>query len=305
MVGLLYLAVAAAMLAAGAEAFAENATAAGRRLGVTTLAVGLVLAGAEPEELLTAVVAAVRHRPDIAVGDAVGANVTMLTLVLGLAALLAPLALGRRVRRYAAGAAVVALLAALALVSGRLTRVEGGLLVAAYVVLVAAVWRLERRPPSFGELADDDGSAARRPAVALGFVVGGIALMTLGGRVAVAGAERTAEALGRSDSAVGLTLVALATTAELLALVWAAARHDVTEVALAGVVGSAAYNATVTLGAAALVRPSHPAGAVVVAAFAAVVLLAGLACWPRERLPRWAGAVLVAAYLAFVITVLA
>src|SRR4051812_14200133 len=170
------------MLAAGAEAFAENATAAGRRLGVTTLAVGLVLAGAEPEELVTAAIAAVRHRPDIAVGDAVGANVTMLTLVVGLAALLAPLALGRRVRRYAAGAAVVALLAALALVSGSLSRVEGGLLVAAYVVLVAAVWRLGRQAPAFGGLGEGGGSTARRPGGRPAVVGGGRPPVDPGGR---------------------------------------------------------------------------------------------------------------------------
>lgn len=292
------------MLAAGAEAFAENATAAGRRLGVTTLAVGLVLAGAEPEELVTAAIAAVRHHPGIAIGDAVGADVTMLTLVLGLAALLAPLALGRRVRRYAAAAAVVTLAAGLALVTGRLTRVEGGLLVIAYVAIVAVVWRLERQPPAFGELADDEGETARRPGLALAYVAGGVAVMTLGGRVAVAGAERTAQALGRSDSAVGLTLVALATTAELLALVWAAARHHVTEVALAGVVGSAAYNATVTLGAAALIAPSRAATGATTAAFVSAGLLAALALWPRPRLPRVAGAALVAGYLAYVVIVL-
>ena len=76
--------------------------------------------------------------------------------------------------------------------------------------------------------------------------------MLVGGDLAVRGAVRVVDAIGRSDSAVGLTILALATTAELFALVLTAARHDVPEIAVAGIVGSAAYNATATLGAAAL-----------------------------------------------------
>ena len=88
MTGFLLLAGAAVLLVAGAELFTEHASAAGRRLGVSLLVIGLVLAGAEPEELFTAILAAVRERPAIAAGDAIGANITMLTLVLGLGALL-------------------------------------------------------------------------------------------------------------------------------------------------------------------------------------------------------------------------
>ena len=62
-------------------------------------------------------------------------------------------------------------------------------------------------------------------------------------------------ALSLTDSAVRLTLLALATTVELFALAWAAMRRGVSEIAVAGVVGSGAYKATATLGVAALVRP--------------------------------------------------
>ncbi|MCA1823984.1 MAG: hypothetical protein LC640_06930, partial [Frankia sp.] len=154
MTGFLLLAAAGLLLATGAELFASNATGAGRRLGVSMLAIGLVLAGAEPEELLTAVVATLRHHPALAAGDAVGANVTMLTAVLGLAALLRPVPVGRRVREYAGAAVVVGLLALMALVDDRVARSEGLLLVAGYVVLVAVIWRREHQPPAFGELAE-------------------------------------------------------------------------------------------------------------------------------------------------------
>jgi cation:H+ antiporter len=87
----LLLLLAAGLLVGGAELFVENAAAAAARLGVTVLAIGVLLAGAEPEELLTAILAAAQDRPGLAAGDAIGANVTMLTAALGLAAVVRPL----------------------------------------------------------------------------------------------------------------------------------------------------------------------------------------------------------------------
>jgi len=271
------------------------------------LAVGILLAGAEPEELLTAVLAAAQHRPGLAAGDAIGANVTMLTACLGLAALVRPLQLGRRVRQYAILAAVAGAFALLTLLDGHVGRFEGGVLVLAYVVLVGLVWWREREPPKLGELAelDDDAEHGERSAtVGLLLSLVGVAGMLVGGDLAVNGAVRVVESFGSTDSAVGLTVLALATTAELFALVFAAVRHDVPEIAVAGVVGSAAYNATATLGAAALVRPLSVDGLAVPAAVAAVLPIVILLLAPRGRLGRPAAALLVAGYVAFVVVVL-
>ena len=307
MIGLLLLAGAAVLLVGGAELFVENAAAAAQRLGVTVLAVGILLAGAEPEELLTAVLAAAQHRPGLAAGDAIGANVTMLTACLGLAALVRPLQLGRRVRQYAILAAVAGAFALLTLLDGHVGRVEGGVLVLAYVVLVGLVWWREREPPKLGELAelDDDAEHGERSAtVGLLLSLVGVAGMLVGGDLAVNGAVRVVESFGSTDSAVGLTVLALATTAELFALVFAAVRHDVPEIAVAGVVGSAAYNATATLGAAALVRPLSVDGVAVPAAVAAALPIVILLLAPRGRLGRPAAALLVAGYVAYVVVVL-
>jgi cation:H+ antiporter len=311
--GWLLLAAAAVLLVGGAELFVENAAGAGRRLGVTVVAVGVLLAGAEPEELLTAVIAAVQDRPGLAAGDAIGANVTMLTACLGLAALVRPLEMGRRVREYALLSAVAGALAALALWSGEVGRVEGGLLLAAYAGLVALVWWREKEPPMLGELAElaeEDAVAGtvrdtgRAPAAALGLALLGIGLMLMGGDLAVRGAVRVVESLGRTDSAVGLTVLALATTAELFALVLTAMRHDVPEVAVAGVVGSAAYNATATLGAAALAAPLAVDDVLAAAVVAVVLPLVVLALSPGGRLGRAGGAVLCAGYATYAVLVL-
>ncbi len=309
MTGLLILAVAAALLIGGAELFVENAAAAARRLGLTTLAVGLLLAGAEPEELVTAVVAARAGHPDLAAGDAIGANVAILTLALGAAAVARPLPISRRVRSYAALAAVAGLLAFLAVADGGVSRLVGVALLAAYAGLVALIWWREREPPAIGELAEVAGNAtsagSRSSTVGLVLALAGVGLMLVGGNVAVAGATRLVAAFDQQDGPVGLTLLALATSAEFLALVGAAIRRGASELAVAGVVGSVAYNATATLGAAALASPLTLTGMGGPAALATVLPLAVLALSTGGRLGRQAGALLLAGYAAFAVVVLA
>src|SRR5258708_5098007 len=111
--GLGLLAVSAVLLIAGAELFAENAAATARGMRITVFGAAFLLAGAEPEEMITAAIASGRHHPGLAAGDPVAANLTMLTLVLGLAALARPLPFGGRVRTYAASSALAGGLAAL------------------------------------------------------------------------------------------------------------------------------------------------------------------------------------------------
>ena len=283
----------------GADLFADHAAGAAGRLRLSVVAVAVLLAGAEPEELVTAVLASAQDRPGLAAGDALGANLTMLTAALGLAALARPLPVGRRTRQYAVAAAVAGLLAVLALLDGTVGRGEGGLLLLAYAAGVAVVWRRERTPPAIGELADlDDDDPPSTRAVVL--VVAGLLLMTAGGAAAVAGATRLTEALGRTDEAVGLVVLGLATTAELVALVLASVRAGVEEVAVAAVVGSTACNATTTLGAAAVVAPLQVDGLLAPACAAAVLPLAVVVLARSDHLGRAAGAVLAVAYAAFV-----
>ena len=262
------------LLVAGADLFADHATAAAARLRVSVVAVAVLLAGAEPEELVTAVLASAQDRPGLAAGDALGANLTMLT------------------------AALAGLLAVLVLLDGRVGRVEGGLLLLAYAAGVAAVWRRERTPPVIGELAELDDD--RPGAGALGLVVAGLVLMTAGGAAAVEGATRLVGQLGRTDEAVGLVVLGLATTAELFALVVAAARAGVEEVAVAALVGSAAYNATTTLGAAAVVAPLAVEGLLLPAVAAAALPLVVVLLGRSGHLGRTAGLGLAAAYALFV-----
>lgn len=304
MTGLGLLVAAGVLLGVGSELFAGHAGSTARRFGLTTLAVGLLLAGAEPEELVTGIVASARHLPGIAAGDAIGSNVTMLTVVLGLILVARPGTLRRPAAPYALGAAAAGTAAAGALLGGGVTRVVGAFLVAAYLLAVLAIWRRERRPPAIGEAAEleEEQGEERRRAEGLAplAVAAGLVAMAAGGYLAVSGAGQLVHSLGLSQSAVGSTVVALATTAELFALVWAAFRRDLGELALAGLLGSVLYNATATLGVAALVHPLTASGL-----DGAAWLAAGLpgALVGLRRLPdlavRAAGLLLVSAYGAY------
>jgi cation:H+ antiporter len=190
--------------------------------------------------------------------------------------------------------------------AGSIGRWQGGLLLAAYLAGVALLWWREREPPAIGEAAEaaaEDGGS-RPAALGLALALSGVAVMAAGGWLAVGGAERVVAALRLTDTAVGLTLLALATTAELFALAWAAMRRGVSEIAVAGVVGSVAYNATASLGVAALVRPLAVGGILAPAIAAAALPVALLAVTPGGRLNQQTGALLIISYAGWVAAVL-
>ncbi|MBY9074813.1 hypothetical protein K1X13_08275 [Nocardioides sp. WL0053] len=304
LLAVLALVLGAVLLTAGAEAFAEHVTAASSRLGVSVLALGILLAGAEPEEAVTAMLAAGQGHPALAAGDAIGANLVILTLTVGLAALVTRLPVGRRVVEYAAAASVAGALAVLFLWNGVLGRLEATVLLASYVAGVVWVWRREQEPPLLGELAElaeEAGEAeAEEPSRALLVVLLGLLGMVAGGFFAVRGAEGLVDAFGVTESVVGLTVLALATSAEMVALVLAAHRRGLTEIALAGAVGSVAYNATVSLGLAAWVDPlaiGRGSPVTTVALATAVLPLVLLAGRRTGWFPRALGVALVASYV--------
>ena len=291
------LVVGAGLLSVGAEAFAEHLSAAASGLGVSVLAFGVLLAGAEPEETVTAMLAAGRGRPELAAGNAIGANLVILTLTLGLAALLAPLTVGSTARQYAGGASAAGTLAVGVMWDGVLGRGEGTVLVLAYVAGVAWVWRRQRGLPVLGEPGETATETGARRAALL--VLLGLLGMLAGGLLAVHGAERVIAAFGVAESVVGLTLLALATSAEMLALVVAAHRRGLSEVALAAAIGSVGYNATTTLGLAAWVDPLV-LGRGPLLTIALVTAVLPLLVWAGRRtgrIPRPLGGLLVVAYV--------
>jgi cation:H+ antiporter len=298
----------------GAEAFAEHLAPAAVALRVSAFALALLLAGAEPEELATGVAASLRQAPGVAFGDVIGANVAMCLVALGVGAVIAPLPFGTRVRRYGLLALPAGGACASVAWGGRVDRLQGALLVAAYVGYVGVIWVLEGRPPVIGETAELDQAreaaavtaTRRRVGRDLVIILAGIAAMSIGATVLVDGVRHLAHA-DDSQTRLGLTVIGFATAFELVVLAWSAARRGASEAVVAAVVGSFAYNSTMTLGASALARPlriAHPQQlhfplVAMVAALGFALLLA----WRTQHLTRTAASLLLLAYPAFVFAV--
>ena len=311
---LLALAIGMAAIVWGSEAFAEHLGQASVQLGVSTFALALLLAGAEPEELVTSIIAALRGSPGIALGDVIGANVTICLVALGAGASIAPVPFGAAVMSYALLGLPLGVVCAWFAWDGEIGRLEGVTLLALYAAFVGGIWWGERKPPSLGEVGE---VAEARDAMQAGRQrrVGRDLVMVLAGVVAMAaGASLLVEAVRRISSVeatqtrIGLTLVGFATGFELVVLAWSAARRGIPEAAIAGVVGSFAYNVTATLGAGAIARPLvmtdsgllHLPLLLMLVSLLSVVLLAA----QRQQLSRADGIALLAGYPLFVTAVL-
>jgi cation:H+ antiporter len=180
------------------------------------------------------------------------------------------------------------------------------------LVYVALIWIVERHPPTLkevGELAEarEHRSGPKRIGRDLILVVSGVLAMA-GGATLLVEAVRRISHIQSTETKLGLTIVGFATGFELVVLAWSASRRGVSETIVAGVVGSFAYNVTMTLGAAALVHPLtlrdvhqlHIPLLAMLASFALVVALA----LPRKRLMRSHSAALFLAYGLFIFFVL-
>lgn len=302
----------------GAETFAEHLGMAAVRLRVSIFALSLLLAGAEPEELVTALAASLQNLPGIAFGDVIGANIAICLVALGVGAWLAPLPFGKRVMRYALLGVPLGVLATAFVWDGSVNRLEGVVLVGLYILYVAVIWVVERRPPALGE-AEEVEEAQEKLGTAttieklspigreLMLVLAGVAAMAMGAALLVE-AVRQISSVEETQTKLGLTLVGFATAFELVVLAWSAARRGVSEAVVAGVVGSFAYNVTMTLGVAAIARPLTILDAnflhlPLLMMLASLVLVIALAA-PKGSLGKVAGGFLLGAYPLAVLVML-
>lgn len=302
---LVAIVAAAAAIVWGAERFAEHLADASKRLGVTAFALAILLAGAEPEELATVVAASARNVDGVAFGDVIGANAAIVTIALGVGAWIATIPFGRTVRRYAMGGLAAGLVAATFMWDGRVSRPEGVLLVASYVVFIAVIWWSERRPPAMGEAGelDEHVDAQGRVGTDLAWVIAGLVALTVGSLVLVEAVKQLTD-IEATQTRLGLTVVGFATAFELVVLAYSASRHGVTEAVVAGVIGSYAYNMTMSLGVGALVAPIaiadssllHGPLVVMLALMVVAIVLASF----RGNLARRHAVILLAGYPVFV-----
>lgn len=309
------------LLVLGGEFLVRGASALARRVGISSLVVGLtvVSAATSAPELAVTVGAVLRDEPGLAVGNVVGSSIVNVLLILGLSALVLPLAVKQRLVRFDLPL-MVAMSVGLLLVSldGRLSAVDGLILFCAVVVhavLTVVISRRDVKSPAHAagsaggsSVPDAAGEAEEPPPASIGrsllLVVLGVALLVAGATLLVEGAVNIATTLGVSSLVVGLTVVAVGTSLPELATSIIAVRRGERDLAVGNVVGSNIFNIGVVLGLPALISPEGiPVSSAAVAFDMPVMLAAAVALLPIAftgfAVARWEGALFVALYLAY------
>jgi cation:H+ antiporter len=303
-----------AALVLGAEVMVRGGAEVAARFGISPIVVGLTVVsiGTSLPELAVGVVAAREGSGALAVGNIAGTNVVNLLLILGVSALILPLTMATRTLRFElpvmAGAAVLMLVLAL---DGNLSRVDGIVLATGAVVYTVALIQMTRRESRVvvGEYdaayADTEAAGRTRPtALYVGMMLAGIAVVVIGADWLVDGAVGMARSFGVSDALIGLTVVAIGTSApELVTTVVSTVRGN-RDIAIGNLLGSSIYNILLILGATCLVAKD---GLVLPASLVRIdipiMVAVALACIPifvtGRRVSRGEGGAMVAAYVAY------
>jgi cation:H+ antiporter len=307
------------ILFAGAELLVRGSASLARAFGVKALVIGLTVVayGTSAPELAVSTEAALSNAQPVVLGNVIGACVANLSLVLGLATLIAPPVVdGRIIRREVPILLGSVIVVPLMLRDGTISRVEGAILVACAVVFTLITLFVASRD----HVSDEDAEAAHaaedagvsyggkshprssRP-LAIVLSVIGMALLVYGSQMFVTGARGLAAYYAMSDRILGLTIIAIGTSLpELIGTISAAVRgHG--SLAVGSVIGSNLLNVFLVLGVVAYLRPirvgerMHPTDLI---GLVAITLVAVLFLRGSRRMSRWEGAILVLAYAAFI-----
>ncbi len=308
----LLLALGLALLIGSGEFLVRGSVGFARAVGLSPLFIGLTLVGfgTSAPELVASLIAAFREAPGIAVGNVVGSNIANVILILGVAALIAPLPVVRQdFHRDALALAIATAVAVVIVLTGSITRPAGALLVLMLVTYIVVTYRLERdQPDSEAHRHEDEAAlvvppanrAIRHLAVAIAALVG----VVIGAKLLVDASIVLAARFGVPEAIVGLTIVAVGTSLPELAVSAIAAYRGQGAVAVGNVVGSNLYNVLGILGATALVHPLQVPPEIAdfdiwVMLSAAVLLLYFMV--RGQRIGRVTGAAFLVAYLAYIL----
>jgi cation:H+ antiporter len=298
--GLVALVAGIVLVVGAADMFVDGLLGVGRRLGVAPFVLTVALSGFETENLAAGIATNAKGLPGAAAGTFLGGVVFLALAVAGLGGLISPMRV-ELPRRFAAWTAVAPLPLLAVAVDGRISRLEGLLLVAWSGVALVGVARSGRRFVA----GEGDETRERHPVARL---VGGLAVLTGGGWLLGEGLRTVVRHLGISPTLLGNTALTASVEAEELARVAVPARRGRPELALGNISGTVIHFAAFNAGVIALIKPlplDHdttsfylPAAAVSPAIFAGVLIA-------RQRLGRIEGAGLLLAYAVCLVVAVA
>lgn len=299
---LLLIVLGVVMVLWGADRLTEGASALARRMRVPEIVIGLtiVAAGTSAPELFVSLVSALKDTPDMAVGNVVGSNIFNTLLIVGCAAMVAPMVIApstvKKDMPFAVGASM--LLLAVILMGNDVSRSDGFVMLAFFALFMVYTFRV----------ALQKGNGENASVVApvnvwksLLYVVAGLGGLIIGSNLFVDSASDVARQLDISEGVIGLTIVAGGTSLPELATSVVAARKGQSAIAIGNVIGSNVFNILLILGLTATVSPMAVQGITVVDL--SVMLVSILMVWAfsytKYTVARWEGAVLTLAFMAY------
>ena len=298
------------LLAGGGEALLRGAVAIASLLRLPPAIIGLTVVAAGPSfpELSVSVLAALKEQPDIAVGNVVGSNIFTVTFVLGICALVRPLAItGNSIRLEYPVLAIVTLMTLAVAQDGTINALDGLLFVSIYVLFTTYMVTLVRGQvdeAEAGGLAAEVQSRVDRPRwlPTLVWLVGGTAALGLGATLTVNGAIGLAQMAGLSERVIGLTIVAAGTSLPEVVATLVSTVRGRDDVAIGNVIGSNIFNILGILGLSSLFSPLPVHESIIgidnLWMMGTTVLLFPL-MFTRLRIDRWEGAILLSCYIAY------
>ncbi|MBI4776322.1 MAG: calcium/sodium antiporter [Deltaproteobacteria bacterium] len=308
----LALALGLALLVWSASYFVDGSASTARYFGMPPLLIGMVIVGfgTSAPELVVSAIAASQGNPGIALGNAYGSNITNIALILGLAAMISPIAVHSQVlRKELPILTAVTVLAAWQVWDGEITRIDAFVLLGVFAGLMAWSIRqgMQKRTDALGSQVDQELKVHAMPIRQAVFRLAiGLVLLIVSSRVLVWGAVEIAHGFGVSDLFIGLTVVAAGTSLPELASSVIAARKGEDDIALGNVLGSNLFNTLAVVGIAGTISPMNVGPEIffrdipVMAALTVSLFVIGYGFRGSGRVNRIEGAVLLACYVGYI-----
>lgn len=307
LIQLVLLVVGFYMLIKGADFFVDGVSAIAERYGIPQLVIGLTIVamGTSAPEAAVSITAAFKNGADITIGNVIGSNIINIFVILGVTAVITPIAVQMSTLKYEIPYMILATAALLAMgvIGGTVSRVDGVILWALFLVYLGYLLYMAKKGKE--EPAQEEHHDSIVKLIFMSVV--GVALIILGSDVSVSAAKAIASAAGLSERFIGLTVVALGTSLPELCTSITAAKKGKADIAIGNIVGSNLFNILFVVGTTALITPvafqTKFIVDMVVAIMAGVLLL--LVTLRTKKLQRWGGAIMLAAYVAYFIYLIA
>ncbi|MBQ2824131.1 MAG: calcium/sodium antiporter [Oscillospiraceae bacterium] len=303
------------LLIKGADWFVDGAAGIADRFGIPQLVIGLTIVafGTSAPEAAVSITAALNDSAGLAVGNVLGSNILNILIILGLTAVITPVAVQNSTFKYEIPFVIIItiIMAVLGYFGGSVNRIDGIILWALFIVFFVYLIKMAKKGQTalVEEGEGNDGDSQKKNIFLLILLtIIGIVMIVVGSDVTVDSASAIAKVFGMDDRLIGLTIVALGTSLPELVTSVIAARKGNADIAIGNIVGSNIFNILFVLGTTALITdvPYEPNFIVdaVIATIAAVVLLVCVANKER-KLKRGGGAVMLAMYAAYFVYLIA